>query len=164
MEYITNNENRYPKSLGRIGFNSFLKNNIQFKNEIDKRTPLKSKINLVDINHQPLNSKNENSLKFPLLKSIYNKTKFHNFFSNEKYNENALIDSQEDFMHINENEIYINNNVNNYYFDLNKPIINEPILNHINPFLPNKNKNYVLGGHFDDEGKKEYDYYFNFQY
>ena len=181
-----NNENINPKSLGRIGYKTALKNNFEFKNNIFSknhknlpRTPLKSTLNIMNnSNSNLLDSKNNKScLKYPLLKSIsstnINKNKYMNKIRNESenkiyedndtYNENALEDEPEDFMHIHEDEIYINNDNedDNQSFSLKKLKMNVTIMEEYNPFRNYENNNYVLGAHFDEEGKKKYDDYFN---
>ena len=179
MEHKENIENKNPKSLGRLGLNTAFKNNFQLKNNIfsknqknEPRTPLKSTINLMNNNSQiPMDNKNNKCLKYPLLKSIsssnininHNKIKnnTHNIYLNdddEKYNENALEDEPEDFMHMNENEIYINNNEENYEAPLNLPKANIKLENIFENIL---DSNYTLAAHFDEEGKKKYDDYFN---
>ena len=179
MEHKENIENKNPKSLGRLGLNTAFKNNFQLKNnifsknqKIEPRTPLKSTINLMNNNSQiPMDNKNNKCLKYPLLKSIsssnininHNKIKnnTNNIYLNdddEKYNENALEDEPEDFMHMNENEIYINNNEENYEAPLNLPKANFKLENIFENIL---DSNYTLAAHFDDEGKKKYDDYFN---
>ena len=179
MEHKENNENKNPKSLGRLGFNTAFKNNFQLKNNIfsknqknEPRTPLKSTINLMNNNSQiPMDNKNNKCLKYPLLKSIsssninINHNKINNTNNNiynnnddEKYNENALEDEPEDFMHMNENEIYINNNEENYEDPLNIPKANLKLENIFENIL---DSNYTLAAHFDEEGKKKYDDYFN---
>ena len=71
-----NNENKNPKSLTRLGYNTTFKDKIQFKNNYFSkklaRTPLKSKLNLMNScqGDNSINSKNEKILKYPLLKSI----------------------------------------------------------------------------------------------
>ena len=107
---MENNENKNPKSLGRLGFNTAFKNNFQLKNNIfsknqklEPRTPLKSKINLMNNNNSqiPIDNKDNKCLKYPLLKSIsssninINHNKINNTNNNiyeedddEKYNEN----------------------------------------------------------------------------
>ena len=177
---MENNENKNPKSLGKLGFNTAFKNNFQLKNNIfsknqklEPRTPLKSKINLMNNNNSqiPIDNKDNKCLKYPLLKSIsssninINHNKINNTNNNiyeedddEKYNENALEDEPEDFMHMNENEIYINNNEENYEAPLNLPKANLKLENIFENIL---DSNYTLGAHFDDEGKKKYDDYFN---
>ena len=182
------NENQNPKSLGRVGFNTSFKENIQFKNNISvknkkiiPRTPLKSKMNILNVNPQPLDAKENKCLKYPLLKSIsssninnnnkfQNSLKINNNNSNnnineedDKYNENALDDEPEDFMHMNQNEIELNNddeNENNVIAERKK--LKVGILNEFNPFENyENNNNYVLGANFDENGKKQYDDYFN---
>ena len=178
MDNLGNNENQNPKSHQRIGYNTAFKNNIQFKNNISiknkkmaPRTPLKSKINIMNTNPQPSDIKDDKCLKYPLLKStsfsnMNNNNKFQNTFNNnnicieEKYNENAFEDEIDDFMHMNENKIYINNEEENGKLSpLTKPRFNGEILNDINPFKGNNN--FILSCHYDDNGKKEYDDYFN---
>ena len=126
MEPVSNDENNYPKSLGRLGYNTTYKTNLQFnKNNLSKklaRTPLKSKLNLMN------SSQNEKVLKYPLLKSISssninfkNKEQISNIINNndiynnydeeDEYNKDALPDEIEDFMHINENDIIIKNDI-----------------------------------------------------
>ena len=179
MENIRNSENQNIKSLGKIGYNTAFKENIQFKNnnsiknkKILPRTPLKSKINILKKNPQPLVIKNNKCLNYPILKSISsyninNNNIFQNrinymYEENEVYNENALEDEPEDFMHMNQNEIYLNNEEENQYeFNLKKPTLKVEILNEFNPFVNYGNNYYVIGAHFDDDGKKEYDDYFN---
>jgi hypothetical protein len=39
--------------------------------------------------------------------------------------------------------------------------MNVTIMEEYNPFRNYENNNYVLGAHFDEEGKKKYDDYFN---
>ena len=177
---MENNENKNPKSMGRIGYNTAFKNNIQFKNNIfsknqknTHRTPLKSTINIINnTNHQPLDYKDNNKcIKYPLLKSISSsnigKNNYHHNIinngndDNDTYNENALDDEPEDFMHMNENEIWLNNEGENNIISIKKPKINVVIMNDLNPFGIYGNNNYVLGAHFDENGKKEYDDYFN---
>ena len=178
MEQFGNNENKNPKSLGKIGYNTAYKNNIQFQNKFyskktPSRTPLKSKMNLIETNSKPFNDKDGKAnkyLNYPLLKSTssYNFThnKFHtssnnNLDYNETYNENALKDEANDFMHINENEINIINDEGEIEsFSLEQPKLNVQIMGEINPFKNNEN-NFCLAAHFDDDGKKEYDDYFN---
>ena len=183
MENIRNNENKIPNSLRKIGYNTSFKELIQFKNNISisiknkkilPRAPLKSKMNILCTNPQPLNTKNNKCLNYPLLKSIsssnyYNVNKLLNNLNNNNineendiYNENALEDEPEDFMHMNQNEIYLNNEEENQNeFNLKKPKLKFAILNKFNPFLHHGNNNYILGAHFDDYRKKQYDYYFN---
>jgi len=169
---MENDENKNAKSLGRLGFNIAFKNNFQLKNnifsknkKIEPRAPLKSTINLINNNSQiPNDNKNYKCLKYPLLKSIsssninikHNKITNNDIYINDydvKYNENALEDEPEDFMHMNENEIYINNNEENYGAPLNLPKENLK-LGYI------LDSNYTLAAHFDDEGKKKYYNYF----
>ena len=177
---IKNDENKNPKSVGKIGYNTAFKNNVQFKNKIftknpklPSRTPLKSKMNIIEANSQHLYNKEEKNnklLNYPLLKSISShnienknfQSSFNNNLNNdETYNENALKDEANDFMHINENEIKIINDeeeINSA--SLQKPKLNVQIMSEINPFRNNEN-NYCFAAHFDDEGKKVYDDYSN---
>lgn len=181
MEPISNDENNYPKSLGHLPYNTAYKSNLQFnKNNLSKkitRTPLKSKLNLMN------STQNEKGLKYPLLKSISSSNinlknkkdneEIYNYEEEDEYNKNALPDEIEDFMHINENEISIKNDIDD--IDMNKvteykkndiKILNDVI----SPF--HGNDNYVLGAHFDDSdgddnnmnnfnSKKKFDEYFN---
>ena len=180
---MENNENQNPKSLGRIGYHTVFKENIQSKNNISvrnkkdlPRTPLKSKMNLLNTNPQPLDTKDSKCLKYPLLKSISssninNNNKFQNPLNNnnsiseeenDTYNENALEDEPEDFMHMNQNEICLNNDDENENdFILERPKLKVEILNEFNPFSNYGNNNYALGAHFDEDGKKQFDDYFN---
>ena len=181
MEPVSNDENNYPKSLGHIPYNTAYKNNFQFnKNNLSKkitRTPLKSKLNLMN------STQNEKGLKYPLLKSISSSNinlknkkdndEIYNYEEEDEYNKNALPDEIEDFMHINENEISIKNDIDD--IDMNKATEYKKndikILNDvISPF--HGNDNYVLGAHFDDSdgddnninnfnSKKKFDEYFN---
>jgi len=187
MEPISNNdENNYPKSLGHLPYNTAYKSNFQFnKNNLSKkidRTPLKSKLNLMN------SAQNEQALKYPLLKSIsssninkknkkdinskinINNNDIYNYEEEDEYNKNALPDEIEDFMHINENEIDIKNDIDD--IDMNKvteykkndiKIINDAI----SPF--HGNDNYVLAAHFDESddddnninNKKKFEEYFD---
>ena len=188
MEPISNNdENNYPKSLGHLPYNTAYKSNFQFnKNNLSKkidRTPLKSKLNLMN------SAQNEQALKYPLLKSISssninlknkkdinntlninNNNDIYNYEEEDEYNKNALPDEIEDFMHINENEIDIKNDIDD--IDMNKvteykkndiKIINDVI----SPF--HGNDNYVLAAHFDESddddnninNKKKFEEYFD---
>ena len=189
MDSIGNKENNNPKSLGRIGYNTTLKGNIPIKKNVFSknqklvsRTPLKSNLNIMNINQKPFDIKDKKPLQYPLLKSVsssnINIKNNKNFINNnieegndddndydEKYNENALEDEPEDFMHMNEDKIIlINDNeyddemLNDYLFK--KKELNVEILNEINPFANYKNNYYALGAHFDEKGKKEYDDYF----
>ena len=190
MEPVSNDENNYPKSLGHIQYNTTYKNNLQFnKNNLSKkiaRTPLKSKLNLMN------STQNEKGLKYPLLKSISssninlknnkdisytisnNNDDIYNYEDEDEYNKNALPDEIEDFMHINENEISIKNDIDD--IDMNKVTEYKKndikiLDNVISPF--NGNDNYVLGAHFDESdgddnnnsnnfnSKKKFDEYFN---
>ena len=189
MEPISNDENNYPKSLGHIPYNTAYKNNLQFtKNNLSKkiaRTPLKSKLNLMN------STQNEKGLKYPLLKSISssninlknkkeisyiinnNNDDIYDYEEEDEYNKNALPDEIEDFMHINENEINIKNDIDD--IDMNKVTEYKKndikiLDNVISPF--HGNDNYVLGAHFDESdgddkdinnfnSKRKFDEYFN---
>ena len=186
MEPVSNDENNYPKSLGRLGYNTTYKNNLQFnKNNLSKklaRTPLKSKLNLMN------SSQNEKALKYPLLKSISssninfknkeqisniinNNDLYNNYDEEDEYNKDALPDEIEDFMHINENDIIIKNDIDD--IDMNKVTEYKKkdmkiLDNVISPF--GGNDNYVLGAHFDESdgdnnnnfnSKKKFDDYFD---
>ena len=202
MEPISHDENSNPKSLGRIGYNTAFKNNIQFKNNFYSkklaRTPLKSKLNLMN-SSQEENSKNVKQLKYPLLKSVsssninFHKKKNVNISyelnnnevydydeeDEDEYNKDALPDEIEDFMHINENKINIQNDINDIDNNKMKEITgykksNMKILdNVISPFGANGDK-YELAAHFDDSdednnngnvnefnSKNKFDQYFN---
>ena len=82
-------------------------------------------------------AQNEQALKYPLLKSISssninlknkkdinntininNNNDIYNYEEEDEYNKNALPDEIEDFMHINENEIDIKNDIDD--IDMNK--------------------------------------------
>ena len=115
MERFENNENIGPKSLRRLRFNTAFKNNFQFINSISiKNQKIEPRTPLIQ-----LDNKNKKYLKYPLLKSIsssninFNHNKKSNKindkynYEDDKYNENALEDEPQDFMHINENKIYI---------------------------------------------------------
>ena len=161
MENIRNNENQNIISIGKIGYNTAFKENIKFQNNIYiknkkilSRTRLKSKMNLFYTNPQPLDDNNNKCLNYLLLKSIssynINNKSFQNNLNyiyeekNEVYNENALEDEPEDFMHMNQNEIYlINEEKNQNEFNLKKPILKVEILNEVNPFVNQRNNNYV---------------------
>ena len=175
MDHFGNNENQNPKSHRRIGYNTAFKNNFKFQNNISSknknmgpRTPLKSKINLMSTNSQVPDGKEDKCIKYPLLKSTsvsYMNNNNNNEYFDEKYNENALEDEVEDYMHMNENEIYINNDEDNEKnYALGKMELKAKIMDFINPF-PHKENNgnnkYVFGAHLDDDGKKEFDDYFN---
>ena len=181
MEPISHDENDNPKSLGRIGFNTVFKNKIQFKNNYHSkkiaRTPLKSKLNLMNSSQEQnsINSENEKKLRYPLLKSISssninlhnkkNKNISYNLNSNEiydydeededEYNKDALPDEIEDFMHVQEKEINIVNDVENLNDNIIKEIIGYKrqdikIFDDSNsPF--GENNNYVLAAHLDDD-------------
>ena len=179
MEPKGNNENRNPKSLGRIGYNTAFKGNIQLKNNISvknkkliARTPLKSKMNIISENPQQKDTKDDKVLKYPLLKSISSSNINNNSFKNDlnnniieehdTYNGNAFKDQAEDFMHMNQDEIILNNDEeNDGNFELVRPKLNVEILNEFNPFGNIGNNNYVFAAHIDESGKKEYDDYFN---
>ena len=140
MEPVSNDENNYPKSLGRLGYNTAYKNTIQFnKNNLSKklaRTPLKSKLNLMNSSQEQNSIKNQNEkmLKYPLLKSIsssninfknkknisyaINNDDTYNYDEEDEYNKDALPDEIEDFMHIHENEIIMKNDIDD--IDMNK--------------------------------------------
>ena len=178
MEPISHDENSNPKSLGRIGYNTAFKNNIQFKNNFYSkklaRTPLKSKLNLMN-SSQEENSKNVKQLKYPLLKSVsssninFHKKKNVNISyelnnnevydydeeDEDEYNKDALPDEIEDFLHINENKINIQNDINDIDNNKMKEITgykksNMKILdNVISPFGANGDK-YELAAHFDE--------------
>ena len=184
MENIQNKENKMPKSLEKISYNTGFKDNIQFKKKnysknlkFAPRTPLKSNINIINVNQQPLYTKDSKFLKYPLLKSISssninaNKLNNNNFNNNstdeedEKYNENALEDEPEDFIHMNENKITLiddndfDEKINNYLLERKELEIG--FLNDINLFPNTQNNKYFLCAHFDEKEKKEYDDYFN---
>ena len=126
MELFENNENKNPKSLNRLAFNSSFGNYFSIKNQkFETRTPLIQ-----------LDNKDNKCLQYSLLKSISSSkiNLIHNIISNnidnkyyhedEKYNENALEDEPKDFMHMNENKIYINNNIEYYEANLNQSKVN----------------------------------------
>ena len=169
-----NNENKNPKSLTRLGYNTTFKDTIQFKNNnFSKklaRTPLKSKLNLMNSSQgdNSINSKNEKILKYPLLKSISstninikknknvsyalnnNNNEINDYDEDDEYNKDALPDELDDFMHINENEIIIKNefeNERNEITGYKKPNV-KIFENVVSPF--GFNDNYVLAAHFDD--------------
>ena len=173
MENFENNENinLLPESLCRLEFNSAFKNNFQLENSIfESKRPLKSTMNLVNNNNNrlQLDYKDNKCLKYPLLKSIsFSNIKFKNNnntmngkfnYEDEKYNENALEDEPKDFMHMNENKIYINNYTENYEAHLNHPKVYN---NCENNFKNNLDNNYSLLAQFDEDRKKKYDDYFN---
>ena len=174
MEPVSNDENNYPKSLGRLGYNTAYKNTIQFnKNNLSKklaRTPLKSKLNLMNSSQEQNSIKNQNEkmLKYPLLKSIsssninfknkknisyaINNDDTYNYDEEDEYNKGALPDEIEDFMHIHENEIIMKNDIDD--IDMNKATEYKKndmkILDKvISPF--DGYDNYVLGAHFDED-------------
>lgn len=177
MEHRSNNENNNPKSLGRIGYNTAFKNNFNLKSNFSSknkkfapRTPLKSKINIIE---KPLpdfedNIKKEDKMvNYPLLKSI-SSTNIHiqnklskSYNYDDKYNENALEDEPEDFMHIiEEKELFLENNQENITLkDLAKPKLDLDLINM--EYYNQEENNQIVGAHFDDSGKKEFDDYFN---
>ena len=172
MEPISQNENSNPKSLGRLGYNTALKNKIQFKNNFHSkkmaRTPLKSKLNLMNTSQdqESINQKNGKMLKYPLLKSssninIHNKKNISYDIKNneiydydeedeDEYNKDALPDEINDFMHVNEKEINLTNDIDNNFKDITdyKKLDIKILDNAIYPY--NENNNYVLAAHFDD--------------
>ncbi len=166
MERFENNENIGPKSLSRLGFNTAFKNNFQFINSISiKNQKIEPRTPLIQ-----LDNKNKKYLKYPLLKSIsssninFNHNKKSNKindkynYEDDKYNENALEDEPQDFMHMNENKIYINNNIENYEVQMNHFKVNIKFENILENNLDN---NYTLDTPFDDgRKKKKYDDYF----
>ena len=193
MEPISQDENSNPKSLGRIGYNTAFKNKIQFKNNFHSkkmaRTPLKSKLNLMNTSQDQIsiNKKNDKILKYPLLKSHSNininnkKNVSYEIKDNEiydydeededEYNKDALPDEINDFMHINENEINIINDIDNDIKDITgyKKQDIKIIDNVMYPY--NENNNYVFAAHLDDSdddnkikdfsSKKKFDEYFD---
>ena len=172
MEPISHDENNNPKSLGRIGYNTTFKNKIQFKNNFHSkkmaRTPLKSKLNLMNTSQdqESINQKNGKMLKYPLLKSssninIHNKKNISYDINNneiydydeedeDEYNKDALPDEINDFMHVNEKEINLTNDIDNNFQDITdyKKLDIKILDNAIYPY--NENNNYVLAAHFDD--------------
>ena len=90
------------------------------------------------------------------MNKIRNESENKIYEDKDTYNENALEDEAEDFMHIHEDEIYINNDNedDNQSFSLKKLKMNVTIMEEYNPFRNYENNNYVLGAHFDEEGKK----------
>jgi len=172
MEPISHDENNNPKSLGRIGYNTTFKNKIQFKNNFHSkkmaRTPLKSKLNLMNTSQdqESINQKNGKILKYPLLKSSSNinihniKNISYDIKNNEiydydeededEYNKDALPDEINDFMHVNEKEINLTNDIDNNFQDITdyKKLDIKILDNAIYPY--NENNNYVLAAHFDD--------------
>ena len=172
MEPISHDENNNPKSLGRIGYNTTFKNKIQFKNNFHSkkmaRTPLKSKLNLMNTSQdqESINQKNGKMLKYPLLKSSSNininnkKNISYDIKNNEiydydeededEYNKDALPDEINDFMHVNEKEINLTNDIDNNFQDITdyKKLDIKILDNAIYPY--NENNNYVLAAHFDD--------------
>ena len=172
MEPISHDENNNPKSLGRIGYNTTFKNKIQFKNNFHSkkmaRTPLKSKLNLMNTSQdqESINQKNGKMLKYPLLKSssninIHNKKNISYDIKNneiydydeedeDEYNKDALPDEINDFMHVNEKEINLTNDIDNNFQDITdyKKLDIKILDNTLYPY--NENNNYVLAAHFDD--------------
>ena len=172
MEPISHDENNNPKSLGRIEYNTTFKNKIQFKNNFHSkkmaRTPLKSKLNLMNTSQdqESINQKNGKMLKYPLLKSssninIHNKKNISYDIKNneiydydeedeDEYNKDALPDEINDFMHVNEKEINLTNDIDNNFQDITdyKKLDIKILDNAIYPY--NENNNYVLAAHFDD--------------
>ena len=172
MEPNSHDENNNPKSLGRIGYNTAFKNKIQFKNNFHSkkmaRTPLKSKLNLMNTSQdqESINQKNGKMLKYPLLKSssninIHNKKNISYDIKNneiydydeedeDEYNKDALPDEINDFMHVNEKEINLTNDIDNNFQDITdyKKLDIKILDNAIYPY--NENNNYVLAAHFDD--------------
>ena len=172
MEPISHDENNNPKSLGRIGYNTTFKNKIQFKNNFHSkkmaRTPLKSKLNLMNTSQdqESINQKNGKMFKYPLLKSssninIHNKKNISYDIKNneiydydeedeDEYNKDALPDEINDFMHVNEKEINLTNDIDNNFQDITdyKKLDIKILDNAIYPY--NENNNYVLAAHFDD--------------
>ena len=172
MEPISHDENNNPKSLGHIGYNTAFKNKIQFKNNFHSkkiaRTPLKSKLNLMNTSQdqESINQKNGKILKYPLLKSssninIHNKKNISYDIKNneiydydeedeDEYNKDALPDEINDFMHVNEKEINLTNDIDNNFQDITdyKKLDIKILDNAIYPY--NENNNYVLAAHFDD--------------
>ena len=172
MEPISHDENNNPKSLGRIGYNTTFKNKIQFKNNFHSkkmaRTPLKSKLNLMNTSQdqESINQKNGKMLKYPLLKSssninIHNKKNISYDIKNneiydydeedeDEYNKDALPDEINDFMHVNEKGINLTNDIDNNFQDITdyKKLDIKILDNAIYPY--NENNNYVLAAHFDD--------------
>ena len=174
MSIIPHKENIIPKSFGHILYNTKFKNKIKY-NEIyfNKNlplTPLKSNINIMN------STKDENVLKYPLLKSISsfninskNKKNIYDYDEEDEYNKNALPDEIEDFMHIHENEIIIKNafdniNIFSKYKKLN---INLP-KNNNNSFSRNKNyiekidlNNNIKANNISKKQYNEFNEYFN---
>ena len=183
MEPITHDENNNPKSLGRIGYNTAFKNKIQFKNNFHSkklaRTPLKSKLNLMNSSQEQnsINSQNEKMLKYPLLKSIsssninfrnkknisydLNNNEIYDYDEEDEdeYNKDALPDEISDFMHIKENEINVVNDIEDIDDNNMKEITGYKkqdikILDDvINPF--GENNNYVLAAHFEESDEDD---------
>jgi len=183
MEPISHDENNNPKSLGRIGYNTAFKNKIQFKNNFHSkklaRTPLKSKLNLMNSSQEQnsINSQNEKALKYPLLKSIsssninfrnkknisydLNNNEIYDYDEEDEdeYNKDALPDEISDFMHIKENEINVVNDIEDIDDNNMKEITGYKkqdikILDDvINPF--GENNNYVLAAHFEESDEDD---------
>ena len=172
MEPISQDENNNPKSLGHIRYDTAFKDKIQFKNNFHSkkmaRTPLKSKLNLMNTSQdqESINQKNGKMLKYPLLKSssninIHNKKNISYDIKNneiydydeedeDEYNKDALPDEINDFMHVNEKEINLTNDIDNNFQDITdyKKLDIKILDNAIYPY--NENNNYVLAAHFDD--------------
>ena len=138
-----------------------------------------------------IKNQNEKMLKYPLLKSItsskiniknkknisyaINNDDTYNYDEEDEYNKDALPDEIEDFMHINENEIIMKNDIDD--IDMNKVTEYKKkdmkiLDNAISPF--GGYDNYVLGAHFDESdgensnannnefnSKKKFDDYFD---
>ena len=183
MEPISHDENNNPKSLGRIGYNTAFKNKIQFKNNFHSkklaRTPLKSKLNLMNSSQEQnsINSQNEKMLKYPLLKSIsssninfrnkknisydLNNNEIYDYDEEDEdeYNKDALPDEISDFMHIKENEINVVNDIEDIDDNNMKEITGykkqdiKILDDAINPF--GENNNYVLAAHFEESDEDD---------
>ena len=183
MEPISHDENNNPKSLGRIGYNTAFKNKIQFKNNFHSkklaRTPLKSKLNLMNSSQEQnsINSQNEKALKYPLLKSIsssninfrnkknisydLNNNEIYDYDEEDEdeYNKDALPDEISDFMHIKENEINVVNDIEDIDDNNMKEITGykkqdiKILDDAINPF--GENNNYVLAAHFEESDEDD---------
>ena len=149
--------------LRRAGCNTNFKSHIQCKNNTfnDIRAPLKSKMNIMNPNVQSLNNNLPKNISYPLLIS-------RNNINKKEYNENALKDEPDDFIHMNENEIILHNEIEMeeiHYSSLNRIKINEHILHNINIFENNMNNNnsndinYLLSNYLDEKGRKEYKEY-----
>jgi len=183
MEPISHDENNNPKSLGRIGYNTAFKNKIQFKNNFHSkklaRTPLKSKLNLMNSSQEQnsINSQNEKVLKYPLLKSIsssninfrnkknisydLNNNEIYDYDEEDEdeYNKDALPDEISDFMHIKENEINVVNDIEDIDDNNMKEITGykkqdiKILDDAINPF--GEKNNYVLAAHFEESDEDD---------